>query len=55
MAWLLGFIDLRELLANRETSHYHVFKRRIAELGYAWTDIPDQDYDERLVMFQTWI
>ncbi len=36
------------MVANRETSHYHVFKRRIAELGYAWTDIPDQDFDKRL-------
>jgi rubrerythrin len=36
------------MVANRETSHYHVFKRRIAELGYAWTDIPDPDFDERL-------
>ena len=36
------------MVANRETSHYHVFKRRIAELGYACTDIPDPDFDERL-------
>ena len=36
------------LVANRETSHYHVFKRRIAELGYAWTDNHDADFDERL-------
>ena len=36
------------MVANRETSHYHVVKRRIAELGYAWTDIPDPDFDERL-------
>jgi hypothetical protein len=36
------------MVANRETSHYHVFKRRIAALGYAWTDIPDPDFDERL-------
>jgi rubrerythrin len=36
------------MVANRETSHYHVFRRRIAELGYAWTDIPDPDFDERL-------
>ena len=36
------------MVANRETSHYHVFKRRIAELGYSWTDIPDPDFAERL-------
>src|SRR5215467_7252472 len=36
------------MVANRETSHYHVFKRRIAELGYAWTDIAAPDFDERL-------
>ena len=36
------------MVANRETSHYHVFKRRIAELGYSWTDTPDPDFAERL-------
>ena len=36
------------MVADRETSHYHVFKRRIAELGYAWTDIQDPDFAERL-------
>jgi hypothetical protein len=36
------------MVANRETSHYHVFKRRIAELGYAWTDTTDPDFAERL-------
>jgi Mn-containing catalase len=36
------------MVANRETSHYHIFKRRIAELGYSWTDTQDPDFEERL-------
>jgi len=36
------------MVANRETSHYHVFKRRIEELGCPWTDNQDPDFDERL-------
>jgi rubrerythrin len=36
------------IVAHRETSHYHVFKRRIAELGYPWTDTQDPDFEERL-------
>ena len=36
------------MVANRETSHYHIFKRRIEELGYAWTDNQDLDFAERL-------
>ena len=36
------------MVANRETSHYHIFKRRIEELGYAWTDNQDADFEERL-------
>ena len=36
------------MVANRETSHYHIFKRRIEELGYAWTDNQDPDFEERL-------
>ena len=36
------------MVANRETSHYHIFKRRIAELGDSWTDTPDPDFAERL-------
>jgi len=36
------------MVANRETSHYHVFKRRIAELGSSWTDNQDPDFAERL-------
>jgi rubrerythrin len=35
------------MVAQRETSHYHIFKRRIAELGYAWTDSQDPDFEER--------
>src|SRR5437870_9593331 len=33
------------MVANRETSHYHVFKRRIEELGYSWTDNQDPDFE----------
>ena len=36
------------MVAHRETSHYHIFKRRVAELGYSWTDTPDPDFAERL-------
>jgi Mn-containing catalase len=36
------------MVAHRETSHYHVFKRRIAELGYSWMDNQDPDFEERL-------
>jgi Mn-containing catalase len=36
------------MVANRETSHYHIFKRRIEELGYSWTDNQDLDFEERL-------
>jgi hypothetical protein len=36
------------MVADRETSHYHIFKRRIAELGFAWTENPDADFEERL-------
>jgi rubrerythrin len=36
------------MVADRETSHYHIFKRRIAELGYSWTETPDADFEERL-------
>jgi Mn-containing catalase len=36
------------MVAQRETSHYHIFKRRIAELGYSWTETPDPDFEERL-------
>ena len=35
------------MVAHRETSHYHVFKRRIADLGYSCTDHQDPDFDER--------
>ena len=36
------------MVAHRETSHYHIFKRRIAELGDSWTETPDPDFEERL-------
>ena len=38
------------MIADRETSHYHIFKRRIAELGYTWTETQDPDFKERLTM-----
>ncbi|PKB83374.1 MAG: hypothetical protein BZY88_02030, partial [SAR202 cluster bacterium Io17-Chloro-G9] len=36
------------MVADRETSHYHIFKRRIAELGYVWADNEAPDFEERL-------
>ena len=36
------------MVANRETSHYHIFKRRIEELGSIWIDNEDPDFEERL-------
>ncbi len=36
------------MVADRETSHYHIFKRRISELGYSWKDNEDPDFEERL-------
>jgi len=31
------------MVADRETSHYHIFKRRIWELGYSWRDNEDPE------------
>ncbi len=36
------------MVADRETSHYYIFKRRIAELGYTWEDDEAADFEERL-------
>ncbi len=36
------------MVADRETSHYHIFKRRISELGYSWKDNEDPELEERL-------
>ena len=36
------------MVADREISHYHIFKRRISELGYTWTDNGDPELEERL-------
>ena len=36
------------MVADRETSHYHIFNRRIAELGYTWEDNEAPDFEERL-------
>ena len=37
------------MVADRETSHYHIFKRRIAELGYTWDDNEAPDFEECLI------
>ena len=36
------------LVADRETSHYHIFIRRISELGYSWKENDDPVFEERL-------
>ena len=36
------------MVADRETSHYHIFKRRISELGSTWEDNEDAGFEERL-------
>ena len=36
------------LVADRETSHYHIFKRRISELGYSWIENHAPEFEERL-------
>ena len=36
------------LVADRETSHYHIFKRRISELGHSWIENDAPDFQERL-------
>lgn len=36
------------MVADRETSHFHIFNRRIAELGYTWEDNEALDFEERL-------
>ena len=36
------------LVADRETSHHNIFKRRISELGYNWEENVAPDFDERL-------
>ena len=36
------------LVAERETSHYHIFKRRITELGFELAETGDPDAAERL-------
>ena len=36
------------MVADREISHYHIFKRRISELGYSWKDNEDPELEERL-------
>jgi len=44
-------LDLKaclSMVADRETSHYLIFRRRIQELGYTWTDDEVSDLDERV-------
>ena len=36
------------LVAARETSHYHIFERRIFELGSSWMENEAPDFEERL-------
>ena len=36
------------LVADRETSHYHIFKRRIFELVYNWKENDAPEFGERL-------
>ena len=36
------------LVADRETSHYHIFKRRISELGSSWKENDAPEFEERL-------
>ena len=37
------------MVADREISHYHIFKRRISELGYSWAENnEDPELEERL-------
>jgi len=37
------------MVADREFSHFHIFKRRISELGYSWTEnSEDPVLEERL-------
>ena len=36
------------LVGARETSHYHIFKRRISELGYSWQENDAPEFEERL-------
>ncbi len=38
------------LVADRETSHYHIFKRRIIELGHSWKENDAPDFEERLTV-----
>ena len=44
-------LDLKaclSMVADRETSHYLIFKRRIQELGYTWVDAGASDLEERV-------
>ena len=36
------------MVADRETSHYHIFSRRISELGYSWKENDAPEFEERL-------
>ena len=45
-----GLKECLTFVANRETSHFRIFKRRIEELGYQREDNDDPAYHERLVI-----
>ena len=53
MAWANQTQDpelkaLLSMIAKRETSHYHIFERRIEELGHTWIDNEAPDFEEHL-------
>ncbi len=39
-----------QMVARRETSHYHIFKRRVEELGCTVQETDDPSYHERLLV-----
>ena len=39
-----------DFAANRETSHYEIFRRRQEELGGTWEDTDDSKFHERLLV-----
>ena len=43
-----GLKSCLSLVADRETSHWHIFKRRILELGYSWLENDAPDFEDRL-------
>ena len=43
-----GLKSCLSLVADREMSHYHIFKRRILELGHSWIENDAPEFEERL-------